>query len=169
MGKERLMKHAAPLTEIQKQMFDFIETALKDKDELLSDEEVIAFWSEFHQELKLCEEEKVSKKDEIQEVVTFLYEEPTEEIQVQKQHLIMNEVVIEPIDGIKAFLNGHIHILFLGIMSVNILWMEVLSRNYGNHVIIELMEYLMILMVIGFLLSWIKPEKKVFWKASAHD
>ena len=161
MGKERVMKHAVPLTEIQKQMFDMIETALGDKETLLSDEEVMEFWKEFHQELKLCEE--VSQKDEIQEAMTFFYEEPIEE------QWISDEVVIDPIDGIKEFFNVPIRVLFLGIMSLNILWMEVLSRNYGNHAVINLMEYLMILMVIGFLLSWIKPEKKVFWKISGHD
>lgn len=161
MGKERVMKHAVPLTEIQKQMFDMIETALEDKETLLSDVEVMDFWKEFHQELKLCEE--VLQKDEIQEMVTFLYEEPIEE------QWISDEVVIDPIDGIKEFFNVPIRVLFLGIMSLNILWMEVLSRNYGNHAVINLMEYLMILMVIGLLLSWIKPEKKVFWKISGHD
>lgn len=161
MGKERVMKHAVPLTEIQKQTFVMIETALEDKETLLSDEEVMEFWKEFHQELKLCEE--VSQKDEIQEVVTYLYEEPIEE------QWIPDEVVIDPIDSMKEFFNVPIRVLFLGIMSLNILWMEVLSRNYGNHAVINLMEYLMILMVIGFLLSWIKPEKKVFWKISRHD
>lgn len=167
MGKERVMKHAVPLTVIQKQMFDFIETALKDEEALLSDEEVMEFWKEFHQELKLCEEETVLQKDEIQEVVTFLYEEPTEEM--LEQQSIPDEVVINPNDGLKAFLNVHIRVLFLGIMSLNILWMEVLSRNYGDNAMIELMEYLMIIIVIGFLLSWIKPDKKVFWKISGHD
>lgn len=164
MEKERVMKHAVPLTEIQKQMFDMIETALKDQEALLSDEEVMNFWKGIHQELKLCEE--VSQKDE---AVTFLYEEPIQEGSKKEQQWISDEVVIDPIDGIKEFFNVPIRVLFLGIMSLNILWMEVLSRNYGNHAVINLMEYSMILMVIGFLLSWIKPEKKVFWKISGHD
>lgn len=173
MGKERVMKHAAPLTDIQKQMFAFIEEYLNDKDELLSNEEVMEFWSGFHQELKLCEEETVSQKDEKQEVVTFLYEEPEEIMQVLEQEmnqaLILDEVEVDPIDGIKEFLSIHIHVLFFAVMSLNILWMEMLNRNYGNNSIIQLMEYLMIIIVIGFLFSWIKPNIKVFWKTSAHD
>ena len=121
----------------------------------------------------LCGQKEASQRVEEEEVVTFLYEEPEEIMQELEQEMnqvsISNGVVIDPIDGIKEFLNIHIHVLFFAVMSLNILWMEMLSRNYGNNSIIQLMEYLMIIIVIGFLLSWIKPDKKVFWKTRAHD
>ena len=167
MGKERVIKHAVPLTDIQEQMFEWIEAELADKEEILSDEEVTSFWSSFHQELMDYEKTAASQHEELPAVRTFVYEESIEELAKLEQ--VPDKVMIDPVDGIKAFLNVHIRVLFLGVMSLNILWMEILDRNYGDHAMIQLMEYLMIIMVIGFLISWIKPDKKVFRKMSAHD
>lgn len=167
MGKERVIKHAVPFTGIQEQMFEWIEVELADKEEILSDEEVISFWSSFHQELMDYEKTAASQHEELPAVRTFVYEESIEELAKLEQ--VPDKVMINPVDGIKAFLNVHIRVLFLGVMSLNILWMEILDRNYGDNAMIQLMEYLMIIMVIGFLISWIKPDKKVFRKMSTHD
>lgn len=156
MGKERVMKDVPPFTDFQKCMVEFIEAFCSDRIEPLSDEERDLFWNQFHKKLLFHEKKKSTHKEESK----------TAE---EEKEAVLEQIATTSIDRIKRCLNVNIRLLFLLVMSFNIIWMQVLSKTYGNNTLIIFVKWMMIIAVVSFLISWAKPYKKAFWNISVHD
>ena len=93
-------------------------------------------------------------------------DEMTEVEDEKEEHM---DIVIDHTGVLKNYINISIRILFIAIMSIHILWMQYLETRYTNTPLIQLVKWLMITLVVGYIISWIKPYDKVFWKIHAHD
>lgn len=93
-------------------------------------------------------------------------DEMTEVEDEKEEHM---GVIIDHTEVLKNYVNISIRILFIAVMSIHILWMQYLETRYTNTPLIQLVKWLMITLVVGYIISWIKPYDKVFWKIHAHD
>ena len=93
-------------------------------------------------------------------------DEMTEVEDEKEEHM---DIVIDHTEVLKNYVNISIRILFIAVMSIHILWMQYLETRYTNTPLIQLVKWLMITLVVGYIISWIKPYDKVFWKIHAHD
>ena len=172
MEKERVMKHAAPSNKYQEWMFDFIEESFRDDAELLTTQETEQFWEQLHQKLEINEMQEVEEKQEM--VVESKVWQVTEKVEehidlVESDHEEEEHIVIDQSSVIRDFLNINIRILFLVIMSINIVWMQYLSMRYGSRSLIQIVKWLMIIILFCYMISWKKPYVWFIRKRQAHD
>lgn len=165
MEKEKVMKHAAQVTEFQERMFDFIEESFRDDAELQTKQKTEQFWEQLHYRLEIEEEQESALKTEIVEK-TEKIEEP---VQQASNQIIEEKIMIDQSGVLSTFLNINIRILFLVIMSINIIWMQYLSMKYGSRLLILVMKWMMIMVMVCYMIYWIKPYRRVFWKKRTHD
>lgn len=141
-------KRIVPSTDGKQGQGDFIKQSLEQKTKL-TDQEKDQFWNQFYQEFILFKQQ--AEQCDNSRFQIALIEKQKENEGKNKKDIKLTAL---------TFLNRHICIIFLGVMSFNILWMQMLLQRFGNNHIVQLMKWLMIIITLGISLSLIRPHKR---------
>lgn len=136
-GKE--MRSVVPPTEGTE--VDSVTQSLGQKTKL-TEQEKDQFWNQFYQEFMLYKQERKQYENSCFEQAVIEEQNGDEEI-----NAVERKTTSTP--GDKTFLNHHICMLFFSVMSLNILWMQLLLQRFGNNPVIQLVQWMMIIATLG--------------------